>query len=149
LLPADRQVDERNLHAMLQRLNDIFVRSGSGIYGLAEWGVQKDRTISDAAYRILQASGEPLPMRELTERVLAQRQVRASSVQIMVSADSRFCRFGPKIGLCEWRQTYCGSAREDISKQYSTSPSAGHHTENIVPNADQLEDLVDMLLGDL
>jgi len=104
LLPSDRQVHVRNVHAMMHRRDDLFVRTGMGVYGLAEWGIAKEWTIADTVYRILSESGQPLPMRELTARVLEYRQARPTSVGVMVGADKRFCRVGPKIGLCEWRK---------------------------------------------
>jgi len=105
LLPPERQVHTHNVHALMQRRDDLFVRTGMGVYGLAEWGIAKERTIADTAYRILSEGGQPLPMRELTARVLEYRHVKPTSVGAMVGTDKRFCRIGPKIGLCEWRSS--------------------------------------------
>jgi len=113
LLPPERQVHVHNVHAMMQRRDDLFVRTGMGLYGLVEWGIAKDRTIADAAYRILSEGGQPLPMRELTVRVLEYRHVKPTSVGVMVGADKRFCRVGPKIGLCEWRPS---SLKRDLKE---------------------------------
>ncbi len=113
LLPPDRQVHVRNVHTMMQRRDDLFVRTGIGVYGLAEWGIAKERTIADTAYRILSEGGQPLPMRELTARVLEYRRVKLTSVGVMVGADKRFCRVGPKIGLCEWRS---GNLNRDLKE---------------------------------
>jgi len=148
LLPLDRQVEEHNVHAMLQRMSEVFVRSGSGKYGLAEWGGPKDRTTSDAAYRILQRTGEPLLMRELTERVLAQRQVRTSSVQVLVTADPRFCRVGSKIALCEWQAAAASEDQHRFPSSISPLPSEPN-TPTTKPTSDELAQLIDLLLDDL
>jgi hypothetical protein len=131
-------VDEHNVLAMMQRLDDIFVRCGHGKYGLMDWGIPQDRTIADAAYRILQQTGEPIIMRQLTERVLEQRHVQGTSVQTMVSLDPRFCRFGPKIGLREW-------AKEDQKVEGSLAPAT---PVTVDPQDADLEQLLDLLLND-
>lgn len=94
LLPPEQQAAVHNIHAQMQRLSDIFVRVGHGIYGLAEWGLHQDGCLADAAYRVLREVGRPLNIDAVADEVLKTWRVRPSSVYMAMENDTRFIRIG-------------------------------------------------------
>ena len=94
-LPEELQTSAHNVHAQMGRLTQLFVRVGNGIFGLTEWGLPQDRTVADAAYRILSATGRALDIEALTDRVLETWQVKRNSVRAAVELDPRFVAISP------------------------------------------------------
>lgn len=93
-LPIEQQAKAHNVHAQIGRVPDIFVRVGHGIFGLAEWGLKQDRTLADAAYRVLCEANQALDIEQLTDRVLEIWHVKRSSVRAAVDLDHRFTTVG-------------------------------------------------------
>lgn len=93
-LPIEQQTKAHNVHAQIGRVPDIFVRVGHGIFGLAEWGLKQDRTLADAAYRVLCEANQALDIEQLTDRVLEIWHVKRSSVRAAIDLDHRFTMVG-------------------------------------------------------
>lgn len=94
-LPAAQQTSAHNIHAQMGRLAQIFVRVGHGIFGLAEWGLEQDRNVANAAYRVLNTTGHALDLEDLTDRVLETWQVKRGSVRAAIDLDPRFAEVSP------------------------------------------------------
>lgn len=93
-LPPGQQTTAHNLHALMGRQGSLFVRVGHGIFGLAEWGLKRDKNLSGAAYRVLCEAGHALPIEQLIDRVLETWQAKRSSVRAAIDLDDRFERVG-------------------------------------------------------
>lgn len=85
----EQQTTSRNVHAKLGSYSDIFIRVGHGIFGLAKWGLTQDRTLADAAIRVLRETGHPLNLEQLTDGVLETWHARRTSVQMAVQLEPR------------------------------------------------------------
>jgi len=94
LLPLDKHVKSHNVYALMQRLPDLFVRVGQGVFALKEWNPQSDNSLADAAYRVLREAGQPLHIRNITEKVLRTWRVNPASIYAAVQSDDRFYRIG-------------------------------------------------------
>ena len=118
LLPDRFAMSDRNVHAWIDRYKDHFKWAGPGIYGLAEWdiGVHDGKLdehlkparrtgIGDEIALLLTERGEPIPMAELEERILARFEVNRTSVSASVSQDKagRFRTLaGGRVALSVW-----------------------------------------------
>ncbi len=67
-----------------------FVLIGRGIYALSEWGY-KAGTVADIIEEVLKAES-PLPKDQIIERVLARRQVKASTIVLNLQEKPQFER---------------------------------------------------------
>jgi len=76
----DKVAHDATIHNELI-LDDRFVLVGKGLYVLGEWGYQAG-TVKDVIIRILQASQQPLTKEEIIVRVLKQRIVAASTINL-------------------------------------------------------------------
>ena len=94
LLEPEIQTSAHNIHAHMQRLPDIFVRVGHGVYGLAEWGLHDDGSVANAARRVLGEANKPLHYDVIADRVLETWEVLRSSVHAALSTDDRFVQMG-------------------------------------------------------
>ncbi len=72
-------------------LDDKYVLVGRGLYGLKEWGY-KEGTVADVIEGILREAGEPLTKDEITKRVLDQRMVKQTTVNLALMNKNRFER---------------------------------------------------------
>jgi hypothetical protein len=97
LLESEMQTSAHNILAHMYRLPGIFVRVGHGIYGLAEWDLQHDGSLANAAHRVLSAAGKPLHYDVIANRVLKTWKARRSSVHVALNTDDRFVRIGPGV----------------------------------------------------
>jgi hypothetical protein len=97
LLEPGMQTSAHNIHAHMQRLADIFVRVGHGVYGLAEWDLHDDGSLANAAHRVLSEAGKPLSHDIIADRVLETWEARRSSVHVALQTDDRFVRIGPSV----------------------------------------------------
>jgi hypothetical protein len=97
LLESAMQTSAHNILAHMYRLPDIFVRVGHGVYGLAEWDLEGDGSLSNAAHRVLSAAGKPLHYDVIADRVLQTWKARRSSVHVALNTDDRFVRIGPGV----------------------------------------------------
>ena len=79
-------------------LDDKYVLIGRGLYGLKEWGYQAG-TVADIIVSALKEAGEPLTKEELTSRVLKQRQVKQSTINLALMDSTRFIRQNNKYTL--------------------------------------------------
>jgi DNA-directed RNA polymerase delta subunit len=79
-------------------LDDKYVLIGRGLYGLKEWGYQTG-TVSDIIATVIAESGEALTKEEIAERVLKQRQVKQSTVNLALMDKLRFERSGDKYSV--------------------------------------------------
>ena len=106
LLNGNQEVSEHNIHAVLQRRQDLFVWAGQGTYGLVEWGIQRPTYYVEIISDILEAEGEPLPADEIIRRVEKLRPCKKTSVMMYLTMNDRFAEFGPSIfGLRKWLST--------------------------------------------
>jgi RNA polymerase sigma factor (sigma-70 family) len=94
LLPERQRAPTHAIHAHMGRLPDIFVRCGRGVFGLAEWGLHQDRSLADAAYRVLAEIGRPLHVERIIDNVLDTWRVERTSVYAAIQSDDRFYRVG-------------------------------------------------------
>ena len=94
LLTPETRTSAHNIHAILGRRTDLFVRVGHGIFGLKEWGLPDDGNLANAAYRVLNEAGKPLPIEIIADRVLDTWQAKRSSVHVAVNLDERFVNIG-------------------------------------------------------
>jgi len=79
-------------------LDEKYVLIGRGLYGLKEWGYQTG-TVADIIAVVLQEANEALTKEEIASRVLAQRQVKQSTVNLALMDRTRFERDGSKYSL--------------------------------------------------
>lgn len=94
LLDGEMEASERNIHAILQRRSDLFVRVGHGIYGLRRWGLPDDGSVANAAVRVLMEAGKPLHHETISNLVLETWHVNPNSVYMAVNSDARFVNIG-------------------------------------------------------
>ena len=94
LLEPEMRTSAHNIHAHMQRLPDIFVRVGHGVYGLAEWGLHDDGSLANAAHRVLSGAGKPLHQDIIADQVLETWKARRSSVHMALKTDYRFVQIG-------------------------------------------------------
>ncbi len=66
-----------------------FVLIGRGIYALSEWGY-KPGTVKDVILNILQKAGRPLDKEEIVKEVLRQRQVKRSTISVVLKDKNTF-----------------------------------------------------------
>jgi hypothetical protein len=72
-------------------LDDKYVLVGRGLYGLREWGY-KEGTVADVIAEILKESREPLSKEAITAKVLEQRLVKQTTVNLALMNKNRFER---------------------------------------------------------
>jgi len=113
LLPPDKQLSPQYTYNILLS-NDLFVRVGRGIFGLAEWGLPSDGCLADAAYRVLSEANRPLHIDVLTDKVLETWRARRMSVLVAVENDDRFCKVGHQTYWLRERIAR-GESREEAS----------------------------------
>lgn len=94
LVPSTAMISAHNIHAILGRREDIFVRVGHGIFGLKEWGLHDDGNVANAAYRVLKEAGRPLHFDVITDQVLQTWRVKRTSVYAALGQDDRFVNLG-------------------------------------------------------
>ena len=115
LLSSDQKTSPRNVHAQLGRYNDIFVRVGHGIFGLAEWGIHDDGNIANAVVRILNEESQLLPLASITSKVLENWRVNPGSVHMAITNDDRIIEFeSGQFGLIEWELERGKSQEDDL-----------------------------------
>jgi len=106
LLNGNREVPEHNIHAILQRRQDLFVWVGQGTYALVEWGIQRPTYYVEIISDILEAEGESLPADEIIRRVEEIRPCKKTSIMMYLTLNDRFAEFGPSTyGLRKWLST--------------------------------------------
>ncbi len=108
-LPDDTRKSERNVLAHLQRMTNLFVRTGPGTFGLRESHSDlPDRPTKyvDLIEQVLQEAGHPLQIDEVFSLVNERREAKRSSIQMYLGMDPRFTKTGPaQYGLATWRDT--------------------------------------------
>lgn len=75
---VSRNILPESVHNELIR-NERFILIGRGIYGLKEWGYEPG-TVKEIIGNILKKSKKPLSKEDIVKKVLAQRQVKKSTV---------------------------------------------------------------------
>ena len=68
-----------------------FVLVGNGLYALREWGYQPG-TVFDVIKRILEKEKKPLTSKEITEKVMEERQVKPNTVLVNLQNKETFKR---------------------------------------------------------
>lgn len=81
-------------------LDDKYVLIGRGMYGLKEWGL-KSGTVAQVIKDILSASPTPLSKEEIIKKVLENRLVKESTINLALSNRSDFQKVGDKYVLAE------------------------------------------------
>ena len=97
------------IHGRLVYGRDLFVHVSRGTYGLAEWGLEDQRTdrtgaqIPDLIIEFLEQRGVPVPREEIAAYVLSQKKCRDYSVMHRLFYDDRFREFEKHTyGLAKW-----------------------------------------------
>ncbi len=72
-------------------LDDRYVLVGRGLYALADWGYRPG-TVAEVIIAILKEVGTPLTREEIIDRVLRERLVGRSTIQVALMNRSRFTR---------------------------------------------------------
>lgn len=72
-------------------LNDEYVLVGRGIYALREWGY-KEGVVADVIKEVLDAAEEPLTRKEIVDRVLEQRIVKANTIHLALTDKELFTK---------------------------------------------------------
>lgn len=117
-LLRDKQVAEHNVHALLQRERDIFVRVDKGTYSLVEWGTKTPLYYLDIITEILEDEGKPLKAEDILRRVEEMRPCTRTSVIMYLTLNDRFAEFSPGLyGLREWLP----EETEQVSSRLSAS----------------------------
>lgn len=81
----------------------LFVRVGQGRYGLAEWGIERSRNISDLIAIFLLEARECLSYGEILHRSDAIQNVKTQSIKMTLDLHPRFYRaISGKYGLRAW-----------------------------------------------
>lgn len=106
LLNNNQDVSEHNVHAVLQRRQDLFVWMGPGTYGLVEWGIQRPGYYLDLITGILEDEEKALPAEEIIRRVEEIRPCKKTSIMMYLTLNDRFTEFSPGVyGLRKWLST--------------------------------------------
>lgn len=84
---ADRIAYSQTVHNEVIK-DPKFVLVGRGIYGLAEWGYESG-TVEELIEKILGKVKRPMTQKEILEAVLAQRQVKPTTVVINLQRSSK------------------------------------------------------------
>jgi DNA-directed RNA polymerase alpha subunit len=92
--PQKVLVTSKNIHSLLGRRNDLFIRVGHGIFGLREWGIEDDGNLANAAYRVLSTAGRPLHIDIINREVLKTWKVQKMSITMAIENDERFSKIG-------------------------------------------------------
>jgi DNA-directed RNA polymerase delta subunit len=106
-LPEDQQRSERAIHGTVDRLPDIFIRTGPGTFALREQ--YPDLPDQPAKYvdlikQVLQQADHPLPIEDIFRLVNEQREAKKSSILMYLTLDPRFRRFNSNLfGLSSWK----------------------------------------------
>lgn len=80
-------------------LDDKYVLVGRGLYALKEWGYSKG-TVADIIASILTEAGEPMTKKDITEKVMKQRMVKKTTIDLALMNKKRFERItGGKYSL--------------------------------------------------
>jgi hypothetical protein len=96
-LPPDQHTTPSNVEHYIARFPHIFVRVGSGIFGLAEWNLINERVVADTIFRILSEAGTPLSVATVKAEVLRSWHVSSSAVRKALRVDTRFRRVHPGV----------------------------------------------------
>jgi len=81
-------------------LDDKYVLIGRGMYGLKEWGL-KEGTVVQVIKDILASSSQALSREEIIDKVLKNRLVKKSTMNLALSNRKEFQRVGDKYVLAE------------------------------------------------
>ncbi len=81
-------------------LDDKYVLIGRGMYGLKEWGL-KSGTVAQVIKDILASSSAPLTREEIVQKVLENRLVKESTINLALSNRNDFKKIGNKYVLAE------------------------------------------------
>ena len=74
-------------------LDDKYILVGRGLYGLKEWGY-KQGTVADVIADILADASQTLNKQEITDRVLKQRLVKQTTINLALMNKDRFNKTG-------------------------------------------------------
>lgn len=80
-------------------LDDKYVLIGRGIYALKEWGYQNG-TVSEVIENLIKENGQ-MTKEEIMEKVLAQRQVKKSTIYLSLMNNKRLKKIDGKYSLAE------------------------------------------------
>ncbi len=72
-------------------LDDKYILVGRGLYALKEWGFSKG-TVADIIATILEEAGQPLTKKDITEKVMEQRMVKKTTIDLALMNKKRFQR---------------------------------------------------------
>lgn len=72
-------------------LDEKYVLVGRGLYALAEWGYTKG-TVADIISGILEKAKAPMTKKEITEKVMEQRMVKKTTIDLALMNKKRFER---------------------------------------------------------
>lgn len=89
---ADRPAYPQTVHNEVIK-DPKFVLVGRGTYGLSEWG-HEPGTVSDVIERILKSSKKSMTKKEILDAVLAQRQVKPTTVVLNLQRSPKIQRLG-------------------------------------------------------
>lgn len=102
-LLGDKQVAERNIHALLQREKSVFVRVDPGTYGLLEWGLKRVPYFLKLIEDAFQKAGKPLTSSEVMTCVSKVRACKESTILMYLTLNERFVRLeSGEFVLREW-----------------------------------------------
>jgi len=148
-------VSEHNIHAILQRRQDLFVWVGQGTYGLVEWGIQRPTYYVEIMNDILEDEGEPLPADEIIRRVEELRPCKKTSIMMYLTLNNRFAEFSPGIyGLRKWlsiKPDYTAelpdSFTDELKRRLATSLSRNEKEEQsaITVNSEEVQEMANSL----
>lgn len=94
---------QRNTAALLQRVKDIFARTGQGTYGLVEWGLKNNPFIRVAITKLLKESEMPLPYEVIRDKVLEKCFCKVASIHMYLNLCRDFKKFPDgTYGLSSW-----------------------------------------------
>lgn len=92
---ADLKRTSRHVGAALSHDKRFETIGRSGVWSLAEWGLETGST-ADVAARILRDSSRPLTEAELYPLIARRRPVKFDSIMSLLREDGRFRRVGPR-----------------------------------------------------
>lgn len=104
-VPENLRASEHTVHAEIRRHLDVFVWQESGIYGLAEWGMERKRFYVDIAEEFLRKQGKPLAFDEIFAVITAEREASPDSIVFMLQTNPRFYQHSKNtFGLACWQK---------------------------------------------
>lgn len=115
-----QHADDRSIHACLS-VDDAFIPTGRGVYGLREWGMERYLTVADRIEQYLRDRGRPTALATIIADFGAQGVSDAAIRAALAQNQHRLVQYTDgTVGLREWEQTggFAGAEEESYDSLF-------------------------------